>query len=108
MVIKSVWHLVGFVGLLVCAADGSADTVVDIPSGITAAISDPRRPPEQIKLDATPRPALTVAFSGVKSGERGADFMPGNAYFTRILSDVVGPRGHVYAFIPAEQIANCP
>jgi predicted methyltransferase len=34
--------------------------------------------------------------------------MPGNAYFTRIFSDVVGPTGHVYAFIPVEQIANCP
>jgi predicted methyltransferase len=33
--------------------------------------------------------------------------MPGNAYFTRILSDVVGPQGRVYAFIPEEQIANC-
>ncbi len=34
--------------------------------------------------------------------------MPGNAYFTRLLSGVVGARGHVYAFLPAEQLANCP
>jgi predicted methyltransferase len=53
------------------------------------------------------KPAVTVAFAGVKSGDRVADFMPGNGYFTRILSDVVGPTGHVYAFMPAEQIANC-
>jgi predicted methyltransferase len=44
----------------------------------------------------------------LKPGDRVADFMPGNAYFTRILSDVVGPAGRVYAFIPVEQIANCP
>ena len=108
MVIKSVWHFVGSLTLLACAVAGSAGTVADIPAGITAAISDSRRPPEQIKLDATRRPALTVAFAEVKSGDRVADFMPGNAYYTRILSDVVGSKGHVYAFIPAEQIANCP
>jgi predicted methyltransferase len=33
--------------------------------------------------------------------------MPGNGYFTRILSDVVGPNGRVYAFNPQEQINNC-
>jgi predicted methyltransferase len=33
--------------------------------------------------------------------------MSGNGYFTRILSDVVGPSGHVYAYIPSEQIAHC-
>lgn len=74
---------------------------------LSAAISDPRRPVEQIKLDATRKPALLVAFAGVKAGDRVADFMPGNGYFTRILSDVVGPSGRVYAFIPAEQAANC-
>ena len=33
--------------------------------------------------------------------------MSGNGYFTRILSVVVGSSGHVYAFIPTEQIAHC-
>jgi predicted methyltransferase len=74
---------------------------------IAAALSDPRRPAEQVKLDATRRPASVIPFAGVRSGDHIADFMPGNAYFTRILSDVVGPTGRVYAYIPAEQIANC-
>ena len=39
--------------------------------------------------------------------DRIADVMSGNGYFTRILSDVVGPSGHIYAFIPTEQIAHC-
>jgi predicted methyltransferase len=33
--------------------------------------------------------------------------MSGNGYFTRILSDIVGSSGHVYAYIPSEQIARC-
>ncbi len=34
--------------------------------------------------------------------------MSGNAYFTRLFSRVVGPSGRVYAFIPTEEIKNCP
>jgi predicted methyltransferase len=75
---------------------------------ILAAVADSHRPPEQTGLDTQRKPALLIAFAGVKPGDRIADFMPGNAYFTRILSKVVGPKGHVYAFIPAEEIKNCP
>ncbi len=78
-----------------------------IPAAVSAAVTDPRRPPEQIRLDAARKPALVVAFAGLKPGDRVEDFMPGNAYFTRLFSDVVGPSGRVYAFIPAEQVANC-
>jgi len=79
-----------------------------IPVGISSAIADPRRPADQVALDSARKPALLVVFSGLKAGDHIADFMPGNGYFTRILSDVVGPSGRVYAFIPKEQIANCP
>jgi predicted methyltransferase len=106
MIDKSVWLLVGLSGLSSLAVQAQAAT--DIPAGISAAIADPRRPADQMNLDAARKPALLIAFSGVKDGDLVADFMPGNAYFTRILSDVVGPRGHIYAFIPTEQIANCP
>ena len=107
MVTMSGWRLVGLLCLPACAAGAMADTPIRVPTNVAAAVSDPRRPPQQVKLDATRKPGLTIAFSEVKPGDRVADFMPGNAYFTRILSDVVGPRGRVYAFIPAEQIANC-
>jgi predicted methyltransferase len=43
----------------------------------------------------------------VKPGDRVADVFAGGGYFTRILSDVVGPRGRVYAIIPAEMARNC-
>jgi predicted methyltransferase len=108
MILKSNWLLVGILGLLVLSIEALADMAPDISGGISAAISDPRRPAEQIKLDPTRKPAQVVAFAGLKSGDHVVDFMPGNAYFTRILSDVVGPTGRVYAFIPAEQVANCP
>jgi predicted methyltransferase len=85
----------------------SADADTQIPAEIAHALLDPRRPPEQVKLDAARKPAELMAFAKIKRGYAIADFMPGNAYFTRIMSDVVGARGHVYAFLPTEQLANC-
>lgn len=105
MITTSNWRSAPLLILFVCTADALAD---DIPPGIAAAISDPRRPAEQVRYDTDRRPDIVIAFARVKPGDRVADFMPGNGYFTRILSDVVGPAGRVYAFNPAEQIANCP
>ena len=71
------------------------------------ALADPARPREQVALDPLRKPAELVALAGVTNGERVADFMSGNGYFTRILSQVVGPSGRVYAFLPAQELANC-
>jgi predicted methyltransferase len=108
MSIKARWLFMGLLGVTLSASKVEAATTTPVAGDIATALSDPRRPVEQVKLDATRRPRTLIAFAGVRSGARIADFMPGNAYFTRILSDVVGPTGRVYAYIPAEQIANCP
>jgi predicted methyltransferase len=106
MNITTGWLLVGFLSLSACGIDALANAEVGVPAAVAAAISDPRRPADQIQLDAARKPALVTTFADMKSGDRIADFMPGNAYFARILSDVVGPKGRVYAFIPSEQIAT--
>jgi predicted methyltransferase len=85
----------------------SAHADTQIPAVITAAVADPHRPTDQVKLDPARKPAQLLAFAELKAGDRVADFMPGNGYFTRIMSDVVGAKGHVYAFLPTEQLANC-
>jgi predicted methyltransferase len=108
MVRRSRWYLVGLASLSIHAIAGSTVAGEVVSATVRSALADPRRPTEQMALDATRRPDVMVEFSAVKPGDRVTDFMPGNAYFTRILSDVVGPRGHVYAFSPSEQIANCP
>jgi predicted methyltransferase len=96
----------GLLSITVCGI-GRADAPPRTCMSVEAAITDPRRPDDQVKLDATRKPAISVLFSEAKAGDRIADVMPGNGYFTRILSDVVGPGGHVYAYIPTEQIAHC-
>src|SRR5580658_7484212 len=100
MIQRLQWLRVGLLGLSFLSNEVLADA-------LSAAIEDPRRPAAQLELDPRRKPAEVIAFAGVKPGDHVADFMPGNAYFTRIFSDVVGPGGRVYAFIPAEQVANC-
>jgi len=105
MEIKARGYLTCLLSLAVCGA--GADTVPPTRMVVEAAISDPRRPDDQVKLDASRKPVISVLFSQAKAGDRIADLMSGNGYFTRILSQVVGPAGHVYAYIPTEQIAHC-
>src|SRR5205085_10187434 len=63
---------------------------------VARAVADPARPADQKSVDALRKPADTLAFAGVRPGMVVGEFYPGGGYFTRMLSDVVGPRGHVY------------
>ncbi len=67
------------------------------PEDIAKAIADSSRPAGNRSLDARRKPAETLAFAGVKPGQTVAEFLPGGGYYTRLLSDVVGPKGKVYA-----------
>ncbi len=93
-------------GLLASISTGAHGEPV-IPRYVTVALSDPLRPLDQVSLDRVRKPGEVIAFSGLKPGDRVADFMSGNAYFTRIFSRVVGSKGHVYAILPTEQLAHC-
>jgi predicted methyltransferase len=93
--------------LLTVLSTLSAHADSQIPAIVTAAVADPRRAADQVKLDPARKPAELLAFAELKAGDRVADFMPGNGYFTRIMSGVVGANGRVYAFLPAEQLENC-
>jgi predicted methyltransferase len=73
-----------------------------IPAYITAAVADPNRPDADRKRDEDRKPAESVAFTGMKPGERVVDMIPGKGYFTRIFSGVVGPKGWVYAYFASD------
>lgn len=73
-----------------------------VPAAITAALADKGRPEADTKRDAARHPGELLAWAGVKPGQKVADFIMGGGYFTRILSATVGPKGHVWAFQPAE------
>jgi len=71
------------------------------PDAISAAIADASRPDADKQRDANRKPAETLAFAGVKPGDRVAELLPGGGYFTRLFSKIVGAGGHVYALVPA-------
>ena len=66
------------------------------PGSIAAAVADASRPATDTATDVNRKPAETLAFVGVKPGMIVGEFFPGGGYFTRMLSDMVGPSGHVY------------
>jgi predicted methyltransferase len=68
----------------------SAHADTHTPDAVTGALADPRRPAEQIGLNAARKPAQLIVFSQLKRGDRVADFIPGNGYLTHIMSNVVG------------------
>ena len=69
-------------------------------SAVTMAVADSLRPDSDTSRDADRKPAETLAFAGIKSGDKVADYGADAGYFTRLFSNVVGPTGHVYAVEP--------
>src|SRR6266403_2046516 len=57
-----------------------------VPDYVAAAVADPSRPAGDRKLDAARKPAQVLG-----------EYLPGGGYYTRLLSDIVGPKGKVYA-----------
>jgi predicted methyltransferase len=82
-------------GAALLALSGAA-MAASVPGYIVKAVADPTRPTADTARDALRLPAETIAFAGVKPGMKVAELFPGGGYFTRPLSDVVGPSGHIY------------
>lgn len=84
--------------LLAVASVATASSVsAAVPDYITKAVADPSRPADDRKLDADRKPAEVLAYADVKRGQTIGEFLPGGGYYTRLLSDIVGPSGKIYA-----------
>jgi len=68
-----------------------------VPPAVSAAVADPARPKADTDRDEMRRPAAMMAASGIKSGDKVIELVPGGGYVTRLISKIVGPMGHVYA-----------
>ncbi len=80
---------------LAIALCGSVDGS-EIPGYVVKAIANPSRSKGERDADAARLPAETIAFSGIAPGMVVGEFIPFYGYFTRLLSDVVGPSGKIY------------
>src|ERR1700719_3660093 len=67
----------------------------------TMAVADPSRPDSDTTRDADRKPAQTLVFAGIKSGDKVADYVADAGYFTRLFASIVGSPGHVYAVEPS-------
>ena len=94
--------------LAACAPASETGSPSAASADYAAALADPQRPQAERGRDATRFPAELLAFAQVAPGEKVGDYIMGGGYWTRILSNLVGPQGKVYAFQPTEFIAFRP
>ncbi|WP_206185349.1 class I SAM-dependent methyltransferase [Sphingosinicella sp. CPCC 101087] len=71
----------------------------NVPAYVQAALDDTGRAAQR-GADERRKPGALVTLSGLKPGDRVLDLIPGNGYWTRIFSRIVGPEGRVYAVWP--------
>jgi predicted methyltransferase len=88
-------------GPLVCALAlwiicGETAACTEIPGYVARAVANRSRSSAERDADRIRLPAQTIAFAGVAPGMVIAEFIPFYGYFTRLLCDVVGPKGRVY------------
>jgi predicted methyltransferase len=77
-----------------------------IPTG--QAMTDPRRPAEDVALDAQRQGAAVLDLAGIQPGWKVADIMQGAGYFTRLFVAKAGETGKVYAWSPDEFMKSKP
>jgi predicted methyltransferase len=87
--------VMGLMGLGVAVGGAVAAQQGSVPKYINDALADQGRPAADVQADANRKPAQTLAFAGVKRGDWVLELAPGNGYYTRLLSKVVGPKGEV-------------
>jgi predicted methyltransferase len=93
-------QLVTAFAIAALAASGTAFTKTDDTKPIAAALADSSRPAGDTARDAARKALETLIFTGIKPGDKVADYAAGSGYFTRLFADIAGPGVHVYAFVP--------
>ncbi len=89
--------------LALAATQLAAKPVVQAPVTIAAAVVDTaHRSPDNVKLDEGRKPAQVLKFLGLKPGMNVLDLFGANAYWAEISAPVVGPKGHVTVWEPAQ------
>lgn len=88
--------LIAATTLSLLLAAPAAQVHAQAPGSFAAAVTDKERQAKDAFRDARRKPAETLAFAGVRPGMKVAELIPGNGYYTRLLSRAVGPTGRVY------------
>ncbi|MCW3798563.1 methyltransferase [Sphingomonas sp. BN140010] len=82
---------------------GAAPTIAaPTPTIANAVGATAARDPDNVKLDASRRPAELLSFFGLKRGMKVLDMFGLNGYWAEITAPVVGPRGRVTVWQPSQ------
>src|SRR5262249_45124786 len=93
--------LLASVTAIACGAFVNSVVAADsIPDYGKKTLSAGGRPYWDIARDGDRKPADILAFSQIKPGMVVVDLVPGDAYYTRMLAKLVGPKGKVFAIVP--------
>ena len=72
------------------------------PAEIAAAVASSGRSADNVKLDASRKPAEVLEFFGLKPGMQVVDLFGANRYWAEIMAPAVGPNGSVTVWAPAQ------
>jgi len=94
--------VIGFTAILGLSLVSGVNALGNASSSTAAtqAVADPARPESDTSRDADRKPAQSLEFAGIKSGDKVADYVASGGYFTRLFASIVGATGHVYAIEP--------
>jgi len=73
-------------------------------ANVEAAVTSPKRSADNVKLDASRKPAEILRWAGLRQGMRAVDLFGGNLYWAEIMAPAVGPSGHVTVWEPSQFI----
>lgn len=85
----------GFLGFAVCCLFVPSLHAAELAKGFDAALASKQRPAADKALDAARKPRQVMEFLGIGAGMTVMDVIAAGGYFTEVLSDAVGPGGHV-------------
>jgi predicted methyltransferase len=76
-----------------CGQGGGAD----VNEAVSAAVSNPQRPAEDLEKDKNRKPAQVLSFFEIQPGMTVLDLFSGGGYYTEMLNSLVGEDGKVIA-----------
>jgi predicted methyltransferase len=92
--------LLAFTAISLAAVSPAASPAA--PPTIAAAVADPSRGADNVKLDKSRKPAEVLSFLGLKPGMQVLDLFGANGYWAEIIAPVVGPKGSETIWEPTQ------
>ncbi|MGZ3398896.1 MAG: class I SAM-dependent methyltransferase [Caulobacteraceae bacterium] len=69
-----------------------------VPAYIQKGVDSPERVQKQKDRDVGRKPGETLAFAGLKPGQKVVELASFGQYYTDIMAPIVGPKGHIWMY----------